>query len=350
MEEYQVGGLISSDQDYNKFCLYFEIEKIILKTLNKCSSYISNVYNNTETTQYNSEAELLVSLSDTYETDDFCEQLLFEQDDDYTFDSENNGLLISLKILANQYTYSDIFEPNDPILAGHVDLEQEIISIFDMLMALNLDVVMQIITTLSWSSSELLSLSLYFIDLDNTSLYKNKLGPYLIPPYLEPPYSIYKANFIKDPKLSSILSIFSILNFGILNFVYYGTNVPYFNQNYLTYSSLADGKNGLVQSRYSHSYLLTQILPTKLITIFDTQFRNLGFQINVATAKGIRYSKPPTIYNPETGKRYGGKIKKTIRHKNIKKTHKKTKNIRNKKNIITKKIKSKKNKFTRKHR
>jgi hypothetical protein len=340
-EIYQVGGILQSVQDYNKYCLYYEIQKIVLKTLNKCSVYMSNVTRNTETIGDKTVAGLLLFLANEYVTDSFCNQILFEQNDEYTLDTENNGLLTSLNMLAEQYTYSDIYY--DQEIMQNPTLADELLTVNDMLLKLNLHYVFLIIILLSWSDPNLSELAFLFMKTPFATLESSLIK--------FPSYQIIYQNL----QTTNILSIFSIMSLGVLNYVYYGTNSPCFIQEICgTYLQLAEGKNGLVHFNYSPNNFLTNILQPKLDSIYTSLYNKIT-QDAVATGpglgKGIRNKSPRQIYNPVYGRGGNKKIKtirhKTIRRKNIRNKIKRTKPNRNKKNITKRIFKSKKHHYTR---
>jgi hypothetical protein len=348
-EIYQVGGIIQSVQDYNKYCLYYEIQKIILKTLNKCSVYMSNVIQNIETLGDNNIASLLLFLANEYETDSFCNQLLFEQNDEYDFDDENIGLLTSLNMLAEQYTYSDIYDQNDQEIIQNPAIADELLTVNDMLSKLNLPYIYLIITLLSWSDPNLSELAFLFMKTPSITLETPSMT---LESFLDnfPSYKILYKNLQK----TNMLSIFSIMSLGVLNYVYYGTNSPCFIPEICsTYLQLSGGRNGLVHFNYSPNHFLLNILQPNLDTIYTSLYTKIT-QDAVATGpglgRGIRNKNNRQIYNPISG-RGGYKQNKTIRHKtikrkNIKNKHKKTKPNKNKKFITKKGLKTKKKLIT----
>lgn len=345
---YQVGGIIQSLQDYNKYCLYYEIQKIVLKTLNKCSVYISNVTRNTETLEDKSIAGLLLFLANEYESDAFCNQMLFEQNDEYTLDGENIGLLTSLNMLAEQYTYSDIYDPNDQLMIQNPALSDELLTVNDMLLKLNLQYVFLIIILLSWSDANLSELAFLFMQTPPITL------------------DIFLVNFpsyqiiYKNLQTTNILSIFSIMSLGVFNYVYYGTNSPCFIPEICsTYLKLARGKNGLVHDNFAPNYFLIDVLQPTLDGIYSGLYTKIS-QDATATGpglgRGIRIKSLRKSYNPSYGRGGNKKNKtitrKTIRHKNIRNKIKRTKPNKNKskRNVTKKFLKSKKRSITIKHK
>lgn len=347
-QNYQVGGIIQSVQDYNKYCLYYEIQKILLKTLNKCSVYISNVTHNTETLEDKTIAGLLLFLANEYETNAFCNQILFEQNDEYTLDGENIGLLTSLNMLAEQYTYSDIYDEQE-IMQNPEIVANELLTVYDMLLKLNLQYVFLIIILLSWSDPNLSELAFLFM----------KTPPMDLASFLLnfPSYQIIYNNL----QTTNVLSIFSIMSLGVLNYVYYGTNSPCFIPEICsTFLHLARGKNGLIRENFAPNYFLTNILQPTLDAIY-TQLDNRISKDAAATGpglgRGIRNKTPRQSYNPLYGRGGNKKNKsirrKTIRRKNIRNKIKRTKPNKNKSKKInkTKKFfKSKKRSITIKHK
>jgi hypothetical protein len=338
---YQVGGIIQSEQDYNKYCLYYEIQKIVLKTLNKCSVYISNVTRNTMTSEDKTVAGLLLFLANEYASDSFCNQLLFEENDEYTLDSENIGLLTALNMLAEQYTYSDIYDYQEII--QNPALADELLTVYDMLFKLNLPYVFLIIILLSWSDANLSELAFLFMKTPSVTVESFLVN--------FPSYQI----IYNKLKTTNILSIFSIMSLGVMNYVYYGKNSPCFIPEICaTYLQLVRGKNGLIHENFAPNNFLTNILEPTLDAIYTNLYTKISDDA-VATGpglgRGIRHKNPRQIYDPVSGRGGNKKNKtirhKTIRHKNIGNKIKRTKPNRGKKNITKRVFKSKKHHYTR---
>jgi len=124
----QQGGAISEvELDKNIRTIVNDVKQLLLNLYNKCTNYIKNVQYDTEVktklgfqegVQIPSDfilnvsnfIQFLIVISDTYETDQFCYQLLFQEADveeENTIDNINIGFLTGLKLITNQYTYAD---------------------------------------------------------------------------------------------------------------------------------------------------------------------------------------------------------------------------------------------------
>lgn len=100
----------------NKNSIYHEVKKIVTGIMNRCMIYMNDVIK-TKTDNF-TDAEALIylkELSKKYRVQEFCYNLLFNQpdeDDGYTLDGGNIGLLVSLQLLAEKYRKSDVY-PNE---------------------------------------------------------------------------------------------------------------------------------------------------------------------------------------------------------------------------------------------
>ena len=109
-----------------------QVENLLLNLYNRCLNYMNNVQNNKETKttlsdnsftfNHNSKItnlntpenikKFMYIISYLYETDDFCKSLLFNSGDDdenaYTLDDPDIGLMDGLLLITQQYTYEDL--------------------------------------------------------------------------------------------------------------------------------------------------------------------------------------------------------------------------------------------------
>jgi hypothetical protein len=346
----QVGGGI--EQDDNKKFICNDIFKLVLNLVNKCASYCSNTFKFANNNHCPNLIECIKFVSQNYETDDFCNQLLFEQDDSYSLENENLGFLIGLKMIAEQYTYSDILEPQNIQQPGNID---KILTVNVMLDILNLQYVKLILILLTWSNISNVDLLFNLIGYDTTEIdpsckdnfIQNCFNHYIQGNYRDY-FNIY--NFIiSNADLNSSLSIFSIIGLGLFNYTYYGKNSQCFFPELCSHllQNLQDNR-GLIYLNYPPVNFLQQHLLI-LNSIYSLLANNLG-QASIETgpglARGVRQTQPPQRYG------FGGKKKlKTIKKKNLKrnKNFKKTKNHKKNYNKSKKIIKINKKHKTRKY-
>jgi hypothetical protein len=273
----QTGGLISSKQDYNRFCIFYEIQKIVLNVTNKCAIYMSNVSKQYFVKNNNIQLlELLNNISSEYKTNKFCDQLLFEQNDDISLDNDNNGFVIALKLLAEKYTYSDIQEkPNN----------DGSLTVNDMLDELKLPYVKQIIILLSWSKEENKQLICDLINCVSSQFnITQNFGTY------STIYDYLSSNH------SSILSIYSIMCFGLINYSYYGeksicfskTECNKFVKQYLK----TNEKQGYIYLKKSSKDFLQYYLKSIINIIYSSASTTIGL---TGTATGPALSVKRTI-------------------------------------------------------
>uniref|UniRef100_A0A6C0ID23 Uncharacterized protein n=1 Tax=viral metagenome TaxID=1070528 RepID=A0A6C0ID23_9ZZZZ len=309
----QTGGLISSKQDYNRFCIFYEIQKIVLNITNKCAIYMSNVSKQYFVKNNNNIQllELLNNISNDYETNDFCSQLLFEQNDDVSLDDDNNGFVIALKLLAEKYTYSDIMlnsTSNDGLL-----------TVNDMLNALNLPYIKLMILLLSWNKEENIQLGCSLIDCDLSEINISKnYGSYS---------TIYNYLTVNN---STILSIYSIMCFSLINYYYYGEKSICFSKtdckNFASELFKTYGSNqGYIYSNNTPQVFLQRDLESISNTIFSVASNKIGLT-NTATgpASNTRYKR--TIGTIGVSNNQGTQKKMKISRGNKTKKQKKTTN------------------------
>lgn len=278
----QEGGVISDIQGYNRFCIYYEIQKLILNITNKCAIYISNVSKKEMENNVNpSIVDLLNNISKDYETDDFCSQLLFEQNDDTNLDNENNGLLISLKQIANQYTLSDLVKNNKKNTQ-----ENEPISVNEMLDILNLKDIKLFILLLAWGKEENIELVYDLMNKYN----ENDNEEENINQKLEINLGFYAPiyNYLLTNNNTSLLSIYSILALSFVNYTYYGSKSICFNNDYCQeYSKIllnSYNPNGYIYLNNSSEVFLKSDLKVISNSIYD----NIANKIGVPnTARGV---------------------------------------------------------------
>ena len=345
----QYGG--GSEQDYNRTCIYNDIQKLLLNLTSKCARYCSNtlepcISGEPRISQPRSFIDCIKYVSDNYETDDFCNQILFEQDDECTLESENLGFVIGLKILAEQYTYSDLLEDqpnNDNLLTINV-----------MLDILHIPYVKLILILLTWSNIKNVKLLFDLIEYDTSFIDK-----YCVVDFTQQCFQDYIArnfreyipiyNFlVSNEQLNSSLSIFSIIGLGVLNYVYYGRNSQCFYSELCdillaSIAGISSSSQGLIYLNLSPIRFLQDSLLLSLNNIYTYIARRLG-QSRLATssafARGVR----------SRGNRSRGGFKKlkTIKNKRIKKI-KRTRNYKKKYNKSIKIIKLNKKRKTRRN-
>jgi hypothetical protein len=279
----QTGGLISTKQDYNRFCIFYEIQKLVLNVTNKCAIYMSNVSKHYFSKDNNiSFLELLNNISNDYETNDFCAQLLFEQNDDDSLDDDNNGFVIALKSLAEKYTYSDVIVNNT---------NDTLLTVNDMLKVLNLRHIKLIIILLAWAKEENVQLGCSLIDYDFTQInISENYGTYS---------TIY--NYLTFNN-STILSIYSIMCFGLINYYYYGEKSICFsetdcknfvNELFKTYGS----SQGYIYSNNTPQVFLQRDLESISNIIFSVASNKIGLTSSAtgpaSNIKGKRTNEKP---------------------------------------------------------
>jgi len=334
--KFQTGG--TTEQENNKNFILNDIQKLLLNLTSKCARYCSNTFNTCLTA--NTLKDCMKYVSDNYKTDDFCYQLLFDQEDDYTLESENLGFVIGLKIIADQYTYSDLLEysstPDE-----RLPPPDKILTVNDMLFILEIPQVNIILYLLTWSSDQNVQLLFDLIEFPcNNTLKKclenfmgNKLGEY---------------NKIKSflfENFEDQMSIFSIIGLGFFNFAYYGNNSQCFYPA-LCHHFLNVVEKGLIYLNYPPNRILQKelmLLNTMYSYIAAKELGQIPSETGPSEAAGVRSTKQPTKYGYENDKRETKRPKMSGGFKKFKTIkHKKNKNIkmtRNYKKIYNKSIK-----------
>jgi hypothetical protein len=322
--ESQYGGTY---QDDNRNFIYNNIQKLLLNLTSKCASYCSNTLKPCIDESIGFK-DCIKYVSDNYKTDDFCYQILFEQDDECTLESENLGFVIGLKILAEQYTHSDL-------LVDQPD-NDNLLTINEMLDILEIRYVKLILILLTWSNIENVKLLFELIEYDTSLMVgcKDNFTQECFEGYIANNFReyipIYKF-LVSNRELNSSLSIFSISGLGVLNYVYYGSNSQCFYSDLCTVllQGLAGSRvNGLIYLKLPP----IRFLQEKLIESLDAIYTKIGITLEVpSVARGLR-----EITLPE---KFKGGFKKL---KTIKKRIKKR--TRNYKKKYNKSIKIKLNK------
>jgi len=352
----QKGGTV---QNYNKFCLYNEINKLLVNVLNKCSLYISNVIKNVNL-QTMTMAQILLTISNLYETDSFCQQILFDQPDEYVLENESMGFVVALKLLAEEYSYSDILE--NTLTEQGVNYGDELLSVNNMLNILEVPYVKLVIFLLSWRNVFSLELSSDLINFDLTS-YSVINGQAVVDVnspdedsiILECTRSFLNIDFNNFFRVFEFLrtqllfqgsnetfSIFSIMTLASAYFMYYGDNssIPQvynvlFNsvltglkQNYADYSEV----HGLKSLRNPPEVFLKTLLPMLLNLISSDLITKLGAPAvatgPAASARGLNRAVHFDGTYPKGGKtqkikNFLNKKYRTTIKKHFKKTNKK---------------------------
>ena len=312
----QTGGTNNNTQNNDKYqiqkdnrlCIYYEIQKLVLNITNKCAIYMSNVSKQYFENNNNiSILELLNNISKDYETDNFCAQLLFEQNDDISLDDDNNGFVIALKLLAEKYTYSDI-------TINEESNNSNLLTVNDMLDELNLPYIKLIIILLAWAKNENIQLGCNLITLDYASI------------NITTDYNTYSTiyNYLTS-NYSDILSIYSILCFGLINYSYYGSKSICFNTTYCNDFvgpyfglNLSQGYVNLNKTPKIFSQEGFKIISDSIYSVISTK---LGL---VSTATGV---KPRN----QTNKKRLLEFKKTKTNKKLKKGGKTRKQFKRRK-------------------
>jgi hypothetical protein len=331
----QKGG---TTQSYNAVCIYNEINKLLLNLMNKCSLYVSNVIKNENINQSMNMAQILLTISNLYETDNFCQKILLEQGDSYNLENENIGFVVALKLLAEQYSYSDILENTINPQNGN-NYGDELLSVNNMLDILELPYIKLVIYLLSWRNPSALYLSSELIQFDllsyslvdgqqvcNTNqLDENSLVLCCLSSYLNTNFNNYHRifEFLRNPVLfvgsNETFSIFSILSLAYTYYVYYGANSSdaYFYENVFNDISTPllnqlGSPSGLANMRIPGSQFLKNIFPTVLNAITSNLITKLGAP---ATATGPAASARGLSRNAHFTGTYqkGGKTRKCKR-------------------------------------
>ena len=337
----QKGGTI---QSYSKFCLYNEINKLLINLLNKCSLYISNVIKNVNF-QTMDMAQILLTISNLYETDSFCQQILFDQPDEYVLENEGTGFVIALKLLAEEYSYSDILE--NTLTEQGVNYGDELLTVNKMLNILELPYVKLVIFLLSWRNVFSLKLSSDLINFDLTS-YSVINGQVVVDVnspdedsiILECTRSFLNTDFHNFFRVFEYLrtqllfqgsnetfSIFSIITLASAYFMYYGYNSSIPQVYNVLFKSVSTGlkqydnnyseAHGLKSLRNPPEVFLKTLLPMLLNLISSDLITKLGAPAvatgPAASARGLNRAAHFSGEYQEGGKTR--KLKKNINKK-----------------------------------
>jgi len=360
----QHGGTI---YDENKRIILNDVKKLLLNLYNKCTNYIKNVQKDRSILPVASNLEVpanfiafLRAISATYETDNFCYQLLFQEADvaeENTIDNINIGFLTGLKLITDQYTYADLGYTQ--LRQGSEDIIKENISINFLLNPnplFNLSVIKNLLFLLGWSNETNMDLiDTYFAEpvekYDTKKTVEMNRLSYNLPLDKTPPTPLTS----NIP--ANIKGIFSIVFCSILEYLYYGkkNGVIYkFNTAYID-SIITLSPEGKVTSG-SRAYALnvdskvnepsgtylTGTFLTYISVIPNIMLEKLSFTpVDIITQRDPGPSQQGNVGrgNGNYGvTRRGGKQRKTIK-KNKTRTNSKTSKTRKLK-------KTKKHKFT----
>jgi hypothetical protein len=373
----QQGG---STPDENIRTILNDVKQLLLNLYNKCTNYIKNVQHDKEVlqklgfsvTQKVLPSDFLIvpdrfiaflnAISDIYETDEFCYQLLFKEADveeENTIDNINIGFLTGLKLITDQYTYADLGYSE---LSQPVPLIEENISINFLLNnpLINLTSIKDLLFLLGWSNNNYLDLiSTYF---DEVKYGKNTVqinGGTMQLPLDESPPNILETNIPL-----TIKSIFSIIFFSIMEYLYYGAyGEKYkFNDEYIgslitlspegkvtstttTYTLNVSSKINDSSNTYLTSTFLNYIKIIPNMMLSQMRFSPLKIKVQ-RVAQPLQLGNVGLgLSNPYGVTRRGGKQKTTIkksktRTNSKKRTNSKTRKMRKiKKRKFTKRIK-----------
>jgi hypothetical protein len=352
----QKGG---TKQQSNQVYIYNEINRLLLNLMNKCSVYVSNVVKdesiNFETMNM---PQILITISRLYETDNFCQQILVQQDDNYTLENEQNGFVVALKILAEQFSYSDLVESTN----------DDLLTVNHMLDFLELPYIKLVIYLLSWRNPSALYLSSDLMNYDlesyvndaqtgqpvcNTQILDDDQKILCcVSHYLNENFKNYFYIFehLRNPVLfqgsNETFSIFGIMTLACTYFTYYGYNssIPDFYDRLFSGSSNGlestfsyPKRYGLKHLNYSPIFFLQNIFPTLLNVFSSDLLTKLGAPAQATSvASGIR-------------PHHGGMTRKNGKSTKIKTIkHRKNKKIGKSKNKSRRRFDKKKNKKTRK--
>jgi hypothetical protein len=362
-----------------------DVKQLLLNLYNKCTNYIKNVQNDAEIKPISSDLtdvgkfqRFLNAISGIYETDEFCYQLLFQEADveeENTIDNINIGFLTGLKLITDQYTYSDLGYSQSNIFEKNISINYLLHSQNDKL---NLYPIKILLYILGWSNYEPISdaaaataaataatdstfllelIDTYFVDPDAAEvLLLLPQGPSL--PGVKPiqPVEFVSSNkselvINKDTIDENIKSIFSILTISIMEYLYYGNygNIYSFNEDFLGGIWRTITQTGSIRNSFdepTNIYLQSTFLTYLNSTLTYVQIK-MG--ISSSSASGVRserlkqnLSKTKDMTIPSSDRRRkvnGGKQRKTIK-KNKTRTNSKTRKMRKiRKHKFTKRMK-----------
>lgn len=315
----QFGGAgISNQQEYNAYIIKYEIQKIVIKILNRCASYMNNVIN--QENRKSNLTDTLTNISNIYKTDDFCNQLLFENDEDYTIESENIGFVIALKLLANKYSYSDL-------RVG--DQNENIITVIHMLEILKLQYVKLMLMLLAISSDRsALLLELIGIDINDKQYEDQPSTTTILLKYIQDNFPLYHDIYNNLFEVYVNDDIYTIMNFAILNGKYYGSNSISYNEiKDLCSVSIHGSEEPLIKNNWSSDIFLNEKLMIYLDAIYSRTSQCLGIALSGSSPGSSRTPSPLSPSSTSTSSRTsrGGYKKHKITKKNHDIKHKITK-------------------------
>jgi hypothetical protein len=344
-----------------------DVKQLILNLYNKCTNYIKDVKQDSAVLEIlrpllpqpqpqiikllptdflgnpQNFLAFLRAISDIYETNEFCYQLLFQEADveeENTIDNINIGFLTGLKLITNQYTYFDLgyTQAEQP-----PDITEKNISINFLLNSniFNLSSIKIVLFLLGWSNQNYLDLiDTYFdevepkknVEINNMRtqlpLDKNSLVNLISPTSLMS--RLMPLQMMPLPIPEEIKSIFSIIFFSIMEYLYYGRYGEKYKFDNAYIDSLISLENGRVTSRTqayalnvlskinesSNSYLTITFL-TYIDNIPDLMLTKLKYMpLNIRTNRVRRQTqltefKAKGLFGYRTT--YGGNARKTIK-------------------------------------
>jgi hypothetical protein len=373
----QQGGAI---YDENKRIILNDVKKLLLNLYNKCTNYIKNVQNDPSIAEFAINLGVpanflafLNTISATYETEQFCYQLLFQEADveeENTIDNINIGFLTGLKLITDQYTYADLGYTQ--LRQGSEDIIKENISINFLLNPnplINLSDIKTLLFLLGCSSTDYLELISTYFD-EPVEKYDTKKDVEIddreetLPLVSSYPENLLQPLQPSQPIPDSIKSIFSIVFCSILEYLYYGREngkIYKFNSEYIDSIislSLAGNVTSLSRSyalnvdskinEPSDSYL-TSTLKNYINAIPDVMLEKLGYQtLNIhSKRKATQRTLPNVTSESQKGPTYvakgvnkmGGKQRKTIKKSKTNTNSKTRKMKKTKKQKFTKRMK-----------
>ena len=366
-----------------------DVKQLLLNLYNKCTNYIKNVQNDaaikptssSDLTDVDNFQRFLNAISDIYETDEFCYQLLFQEADveeENTIDNISIGFLTGLKLITEQYTYSDLGYSRGTVIEKNISINYLLHSQNDKL---NLYPIKILLYILGWSNYEPISnaaaaTASATADNPNSTFLLELIDTYFVDPdadivlsLLPQGTSFTGVNHIQPVELVSSnkselgidktiveknKSIFSILTISIMEYLYYGNygNIYSFNDEFLrdiwrtiTRSESIPNSFNVPSQIYLQQIFLTYLNST--ITYVEIK---TGISPSAAIGiQGIRQKKPLSSMQGMTTtpwdirRKIGGKQRKTIK-KSKTRTNSKTRKIKKtKKHKFTKRIKKSNN-------
>ena len=378
----QQGG---ATPDENIRTILNDVKQLLLNLYNKCTNYIKNVQNDaaikpissldlTDVTNFHN---FLDAISDIYETDEFCYQLLFQEADveeENTIDNINIGILTGLKLITDKYTYSDLGYSRGNVIEKNISINYLLHSQNDKL---NLYPIKILLYILGWSNYEPISdaaaapatatadnpnstfilelIDTYFVDPDaDKVLLLLPQGPSL--PGVKP---IQPVEFVSSNKsdlgidktiVEKNKSIFSILTISIMEYLYYGNygNIYSFNNGFLRDIWRTITRSESIPNSFNEP---TQIYLQKIFLTYlnsTITYVEIKTGISPSAAAGVKSVRQLKTLSTSQGKtttpldlrrKIGGKQRKTIK-KNKTRTNSKTRRMRKiRKHKFTKRMK-----------